>query len=339
MKAAVLTEYKKIETREVPEPRIGPHEIEFRVMACGICPNDYRLYTGLATWKKPPTILGHEPAGEVVKVGSEVERFRPGDMVAGDTTTRCGYCRFCLAGRENLCPKRRNVFDGSLAQFSAANEIWMNKFHHASYDEAALVEPLSCVLNGIRNSRVKAGDRVVIVGAGQIGLMHLQVARVFGAKTIAVDIKKERLSLAEKLGAEHVIDSSTTDPVARVRELTGGDGADAVIVAIGNVQAIKTGFQLVGSMGTVNLFASVNPPTDVPFDPNLLHSAEVSIVGSFDKTRGDLKEATRLIDEGRIDVRALITNVYDLEHTADAMISMENGAGVKIVVRPNGEES
>ena len=122
MKAAVLTEYKKIEAKDIPEPQIGLHEIKFRVMACGICPNDYRLYTGLATWKKPPTILGHEPAGEVVEVGSEVERFKPGDMVAGDTTTRCGYCKSCLAGRENLCTSRRNVVEGSLAQFSAANE-------------------------------------------------------------------------------------------------------------------------------------------------------------------------------------------------------------------------
>lgn len=336
MKAAVLTEYKKIEAKDIPEPQIGLHEIKFRVMACGICPNDYRLYTGLATWKKPPTILGHEPAGEVVEVGSEVERFKPGDMVAGDTTTRCGYCKSCLAGRENLCTSRRNVVEGSLAQFSAANEIWMNKFYHASFEEAALVEPLSCVLNGIRRSGVKAGDRVAIVGAGQIGLMHLQVARMLGAKTIVIDIKNDRLSLAEKLGAEHTIDSSVSDPVAGVKELTTGGGADAVIVAIGSSRAIETGFQLVAPMGTVNLFASTNPPTNASVDPNLVHRNEVSIIGSYDKTRSDLQEATRLIDEGRIDVKTLITNVYDLEHTADAMSAMEKGTGIKIVVRPNG---
>jgi L-iditol 2-dehydrogenase len=336
VKAAVLTEYKKIEAKDVPEPRIGPHDIKFRVMACGMCPNDYRQYVGLATWKKPPTILGHEPAGEVVEVGSEVERFKPGDMVAGDTTTRCGYCTFCLAGRENLCTSRKNVVDGSLAQFSAANEIWMNKFHHASFEEAALVEPLSCVLNGIRHSGVKAGDRVAIVGAGQIGLMHLQVARMLGAKTIVIDIKSDRLSFAEKLGTEHTIDSSVDDPVASVKELTAGGGADAVIVAIGSSRAIETGFQLVAPMGSVNLFASTSPPTSVSVDPNLVHRSEVSIIGSYDKTRSDLQEATRLIDEGRIDVKKLITHVYDLEHTADALFALEKGVGIKIVIRPNG---
>jgi L-iditol 2-dehydrogenase len=335
MKAAVLTEYRKIETKDIPEPRIGPHDVEFRVMACGICPNDFRLYAGLAKWKIPPAILGHEPAGEVVKVGSEVGRFKPGDMIAGDITTRCGFCKPCLAGRENLCPRRRNVFDGSLAQFSAANEIWMGRFYHASFEEAALVEPLSCVLNGIKNSGVKAGDRVAIIGAGQIGLMHLQVARMLGAKTVVVDIKRDRLSVAQRLGADLTIDSSVSDPVAGVREFTAGDGADEVVVAIGNSQAIETGLQLAGAMGTVNLFASTNPPTNVPVDPNLLHHSEVSVIGSYDKTRNDIQEAVRLIDEGKVDVKTLITHIYDLEHTADALSSMEKGAGIKIVVKPN----
>jgi L-iditol 2-dehydrogenase len=336
LKAAVLTECKKIELKDIPEPKIGPHEIEFRVMACGLCPNDYRLYSGLATWKKLPAVLGHEPAGEVVKVGDEVRRFKPGDMVAGDITTRCGYCRSCLAGRENLCPNRKNVFDGSLAQFSAANEIWMNKFYHASFEEASLVEPLSCVLNGIRNSGVKAGHKVAIVGAGQIGLMLLQVAQVLGAKAIVIDVRSDRLSVAEKLGAEHVVDSSVTDPIVRVNELTAGDGADATIVAIGNTQAIETGFRLAGPMGTVNLFASTNPPTNVSIDPNVVHRQEVSVIGSYDKTRADLQEATRLVDEGKVDVKTLITHIYDLEQTADALTSMGKGEGIKLVVRPNG---
>jgi len=336
MKAAVLTEYRKIETRDVPEPQIGPNDVEFRVMACGICPNDYRLYTGLATWKKPPTILGHEPAGEVVKVGKEVRRFKPGDMIAGDTTTRCGYCKPCLAGRENLCVNRWNVVDGSLAEYSAANEIWISRFYHATFEEASLVEPLSCVLNGIRNSGVRAGDWVAIVGAGQIGLMHLQVAHVLGAKTIVIDIKDDRLSVAQKLGADHTINSSAQDPVAGVNELTAGEGADGVIVAIGNSQAIETGCKLVGPMGRVNLFASTSPETSVSVDPNLLHHSEVSVIGSYDKTRRDIQEATRLIDERKIDAKTLITNTYDLEHAADALVTLGNGAGIKIVVKPNG---
>jgi len=335
MKAAVLTDYNRIEVRDVPEPRIGPREIEFRVMACGLCPNDYRLYTGLAAWKKPPTVLGHEPAGEVVKVGSEVSRFKVGDMVAGDTTTRCGYCKPCLADRENLCINRKNVVDGSLAQFSAGNEIWMNSFFHATYEEASLVEPLSCVLNGVRNSRVTSGKVVVIIGVGQIGLMFLQIANSLGAKTVVTDVRSDRLSIAQRLGAQRIVDSSAADLVESVKELTGGSGADAVIVAIGNKKAIETGVRLAGPTGSVNLFASTSPPTEVSIDPNLVHGKEVSVIGSYDKTRGDLQEATRLIDEGKVDVKTLITHIYDLEHTADALSSMGKGEGIKLVVKPN----
>jgi len=337
MRAALLTEYRRIETREIPEPEIGPREILYKVMACGLCPNDYRIYAGLVTWKKPPTTLGHEAAGIVTKVGSKVKAFKPGDMVAGDGSTRCGYCRFCVAGRENLCANRKPVGEGSIAECATANQIWMNKFEHASFEEEAFTEPLACVINGIRNSRVKEGDRVVVVGAGQIGLMHTQVANLLGAKTIVIDIKDERLTLANKLGAGDVINSSSVDPVARVKELTGGDMADKVIVAIGNAQAIETGFQLVGAMGSVNLFASTVPQAKVSFDPNLVHHNEVSIVGSFDKTRADLRKATRLIDEGKIDVKSLITHRYNLDGTAEALRVLESGLAVKIMVKPNGD--
>lgn len=335
MKAALLTEYRKVELKDIPDPQIGPHDILFEVKDCGICPNDFRIYAGLVTWKKPPTTLGHEPSGVVVKVGSEVKAFKPGDMVAGDASTRCGHCRFCISGRENLCEHRRAVGEGSIAQFSAANEIWMNKFTHASFEEEAFTEPLSCVINGIKNSRVKSGDRVVIVGAGQIGLMHMLMANHLGADTTVIDIKEDRLSLASKLGAARVVNSAATDPVAAVKEATGGEKADKVIVAIGNPQAIETGFSVVGAMGSVNLFASTNPPTKVSFDPNLVHHSEVSIIGSYDKTRADLREATRLIDEGKIDVKPLITHRFGLADTDKALVALEKGEGVKIMVEPS----
>jgi L-iditol 2-dehydrogenase len=334
MRAAILTKYRKVDVKEIPEPQLGPHDILFRVMACGICPNDYRLYAGLATWKRPPTTFGHEPSGVVVNVGCEVKSFKPGDKVAGDVTTRCGYCRYCASGRENLCINRKSVGEWALAQLAAANEIWMNKFHHASFEEAALTEPLACVINGFKRSDVKAGGTVAIVGGGQIGLMHMQMAKLTGAETIVVDVRKDRLSVAKRLGADHVIDSSSSSPVARVKELTS-DGVDAVIVTIGNAQAIETGFQLASPTGSVNLFASTNPPTRVPIDPNVIHHGEISVVGSYDKTRSELREATRLIDEGKIDVKTLITQTYNLEQTTEALLDVERGRGVKVVVKPN----
>jgi len=335
LRAALLKDYRKIEITELDEPKIGPHDLLIKVMACGLCPNDYRIYAGLVTWRKPPTTLGHEPSGVVVRVGDEVKGFASGDKVAGESSIRCGYCRPCVEGRENLCLNRRAIGNGSLSEYTAANEVYVNKFERASFDEAAFSEPLSCVLNGMRNSKVRLGDRVAVIGAGQIGLMHMQVAKLRGATTFVVDIKAERLKLASRLGADHVIDSSSEDAGARIRELTGGEGADRVIVAIGNAAAIETGLASVGRMGSVNLFASTNPPTKVQVDPNLIHHSEVSLIGSYDKTRYDLRLATELIDEGRVDVKALISHRFDLNGTDEALRLLEKGAGVKILVEPN----
>lgn len=320
---------------EIPQPTPGPTDVLVKVMACGLCPNDYRLYSGLATWMKFPTTLGHEPAGVVAAVGEKVKAVKVGDRVAGEQSLRCGYCKPCVEGRENLCVNRRSTSNGALAEYVLMREQYANKFTNATFDEEAFTEPLSCVLNGEKNSKVRAGDTVAIVGSGQIGLMHMQVAKLTGAKTIVIDLKADRLEFATKLGADNVIDSSKADPVAKVKELTAGDMADKVVVAIGNSAAIETGMQLVGKMGSVNLFASTNPPTKVAVDPNLIHHNEISLIGSYDKTAADLRLATKLIDQHKIDVGSLITHTFDLEHTDEALRTLERGAGVKIIVHPN----
>ncbi|HYB45317.1 MAG TPA: alcohol dehydrogenase catalytic domain-containing protein [Nitrososphaerales archaeon] len=335
MKAALLTEVRKIEMTEMPQPTPGPTDVLVKVMACGLCPNDLRMYSGMASWTKLPTTLGHEPAGVVTAVGEKVRSFKAGDKVAGEQSLRCGYCKPCVEGRENLCLNRKSTSNGALAEYVLMKEQYVNKFTNATFDEEAFTEPLSCVINGEKNSRVRLGDTVAIVGSGQIGLMHMQVARLTGARTIVIDLKADRLEFAAKLGADYVIDSSKTDPVTKVKELTGGDMADRVVVAIGNSAAIETGIQLAGKMGSVNVFASTNPPTKISVDPNLIHHNEVSLIGSYDKTAADLRLATRLIDQHRIDVKSMITHTFDLEHTGEALQTLEKGAGVKIVVRPN----
>lgn len=336
MKAAVLTEYRKIEIRDIPEPVPGPNDLLVRVMANGLCPNDYRAYAGITAWMKPPAVIGHEPAGLVVKTGDKVKEFKPGDKVAGDISSRCGYCKPCVEGRENLCTNRHGIANGALAQFVVGNEVYMNKFHSASFEEEAFTEPLSCVINGIRNSKVKMGDTVAIVGSGQIGLMHMQVARLCGATTVVLDLRPERLAVAEKLGADNTIDSSKTDPVERIKELTGGDGADKVIVAIGDSRAIDTGLRLVSKVGSVNLFASINPAAPISIDPNLIHRG-ISLIGSYDKVRSDLRLATKMIDQGKIDVKSLITHRFTLDQAGEALELLGQSAGVKIMVKPNSE--
>src|SRR5579875_566928 len=337
MRAAILTEYKKIQIGERPEPPIGRHDVLIEVRACGLCPTDYRLYAGISTWKKPPMVLGHEPSGIVVKVGEEVRNIVIGDTVAGDIVRRCGYCRECVAGRENLCRNRKILSEGALAKYIAANEIYINKFSRVTFDEATFSEPLACVINGQKNSRVAAGDRVAIIGAGQIGLMDMQISKLLGAETIMIDLRQERLDVATKLGSDHTINSQNEDAISKVKEITEGYGTDKVIIAVGNSKAVELGAQIIAKMGSLNLFGSISPPTETGLDLNLIHHGEISLVGSFDKTRSDLRLATKLIDEKKIDVKTLISHSYDLEESQKAFESLEAGTGTKVIVRPSGE--
>lgn len=334
MKAAVLTKVQEITVQDVERPNAGPDDVLLKVMACGLCPADYRVYSGQAMWKKPPTVLGHEFSGVVEEVGQNVKLFKAGDKVVADRSDRCGYCKPCVSGSENLCLNRHGVGEGALAQYALAKAVFTRKFSNASYDEAAFTEPLSCVINGSRRTNIKLGSYVAIVGSGQIGLMQMQVVRALGGKTIMVDVREDRLQLASKLGADHVVNSSLAEAAAKVKEITKGYGADRVIVAVSSKKAVEEGLGLLGKMGLLNIFAS-SYPSSITIDANLIHYGELTITGAYDKTRADFDNAIMLIDSGKIDVKSLITQRLKLEQTWDGFKLMEKGAGVKIIVEPN----
>lgn len=334
MKAAVLTKVQEITVQDWERPKVGPDDVLLKVMACGLCPADYRVYSGQAMWRKPPAVLGHEFAGVVEEVGSNVARFKPGDKAVAEGSERCGQCKACVSGKENLCAHRRAVGEGGLAQYALARAAWTKPFSKASFEEAAFTEPLACVVNGARRSRIALGSHVAIVGSGQIGLMHMQVVRTLGAKTIMVDLKDDRLALASKLGADYTVNPTAVDAQARIKEITGGDGADRVTIAVSSSKAIEQGVGFLGKMGVLNIFASAYP-SQITIDANLIHYGELTITGTYDKTRGDFETAISLIDSGKVDVKSLITHHLSLEETWEGFKMMEKGEGVKIMVRPN----
>jgi L-iditol 2-dehydrogenase len=334
MKAAVLTRVREIVVQDWERPSVGPDDVLLKVMACGLCPADYRVYSGQAMWRKPPTVLGHEFAGTIEEVGSKVTRFKPGEMVVAEGSERCGYCKACVSGNENLCSNRMAVAEGGLAQYALARANWTWRFSKVSFEEAAFAEPLACVINGARRSKIMLGSYVAIVGSGQIGLMHMQVAKILGAKTIMVDLKEDRLSLASKLGADFTVNPTTVDAQAKIKEITGGEGADRVTIAVSNAKAIEQGFTFLGKMGILNIFAA-SYPSQITIDANQIHYNELSITGTFDKTRADFETAISLIDGGKVNVKSLITHRLTLEETWDGFKMMEKGEGVKIMVRPN----
>jgi L-iditol 2-dehydrogenase len=335
LKAAVLKEFGKIELEDVEIPRIKPNEILIKVEACGLCPSDIRVFEGLHTWRSPPAILGHEFAGVVIEVGEEVEGFKKGDRVVAELDTRDCTCRFCIRGKENLCINRKRIGEGALAQYTKALATRTQKFSsNIDFEEAAFTEPLACCILGNLASRMNKGDDVAIIGAGQIGLLHLQLAKLSGARVIVSDLKEERLELALKLGADEVINASKVDPVEKVKELTGGKGVEAAIVAIGNPLAIEQGIKMLDKCGTVVLFGGVWPKQEIKIDPNLIHYNEITITGSYDRTRDSFAKAIKLIDLGLVKTKPLISHRISLSETQKGFELVKSGKAIKVMVFP-----
>ncbi|MEM2896235.1 MAG: zinc-binding dehydrogenase [Candidatus Bathyarchaeia archaeon] len=335
MKAAVLKAYGRIEIEDVELPQIRPNEILVNVKACGLCPSDIRVFEGLHTWRSIPTILGHEFSGVVAEVGEEVEGFKKGDRVVAELDTRDCTCRFCIRGKENLCINRKNIGEGALAEYTKALAIRTQKFSsNTDFEEAAFTEPLACCVLGNLAARMNRGDDVAIIGAGQIGLMHLQLAKLSGARVIVSDLKEERLELALKLGADEAINASKSDPVEKVKELTGGKGVEASIVAIGHPSAIEQGIKMLDKCGTVVLFGGVWPKQEIKIDPNLIHYNEINITGSFDRTRDSFAKAIKLIDLGLVKTKPLISHRLSLEEAQKGFELVRNGNSVKVMIFP-----
>src|ERR1700676_5164257 len=211
MNALLLTEYKKLEMVEMPEPEIGPGDVLVRVRACGICGSDVHGFDGSSGRRHPPLVMGHEASGEVAKFGADVHDLRPGDRVTFDSTVYCGRCFFCARGEVNLCdnrevlgvspgPYRRH---GAFAEFVAVPRRIMYLFpDNLSYQQAALIEAVSFAVHAVNLTPIRLGDSAVVVGSGMIGLLPIQAIRLAGAsRVIAVDTDDDRLKLARRLGA------------------------------------------------------------------------------------------------------------------------------------------
>jgi len=263
MRAAMIYGPYDLRIEEADRPTIGDDKVLIRVDACGICPSDVRGYTGTRKGSHGyPYIPGHEWVGHVVEVGRDVSGIKEGDRVVPDWRVVCGRCYYCRRGTFNYCSDlRRDAIRGGFCEYGYA--IRPNLRHipvNVSYEEACFTEPLACCINGIKRCNIQVGDDVVVVGSGPIGLMHLQLAKHLGARVISCDVIEERLGKAKGLGADESVNSLKDDPIERVKGLTEGRGANAVIVAVGGQKPIEQGLEMAGICGTVNLFAGTYPP-------------------------------------------------------------------------------
>jgi L-iditol 2-dehydrogenase len=347
MKAAVLEALNKMVVKEVPEPEIGPDEALMRVEATSICGSDVRIFHHGNPRVKCPTIIGHETAGTVVKVGKNVKRVKEGDHVALGADVPCGECYWCRNGLGNNCAINYAMgyqFAGAFAQYVKMPQLLLEEGpvrqfdpRHLAFEEAALAEPLACAINGFEMTNLSVGKSVVIIGLGPIGCMMLDLARIMGAtKVIGVQRSRKRMEIARTYGADHYLFSDEEDIVARCRQLTAGEGPDVVITCNGNLQTHKQAIDMVAHRGYVNLFGGL-AKDEQPLNilSNTIHYKECFVTGSHGCVPRHHEIAVDLLAAGRVRVKPLITHRFPLDRINEAFDVMESRAGMKIVINPN----
>jgi len=327
MRVAVWYNNRDIRIEERPVPRIGPGELLVRVIASGICGSDVMEWYRL---DRAPLILGHEIAGEVVKVGGGIEKYKVGDRVAVAHHIPCNTCHYCLSGNHTVCEtlQRTNFDPGGFAEYVRLPAIHVDRGvfplpDDMSFEEATFIEPLACVLRGQRRADLRPGQCVLVIGSGISGLLHVQLARALGAGFImAVDINDYRLDAAKKFGADVVINADEFSP-ERIRELNGGFLADLIIVCTGAVTAVNQALTSVERGGTVLLFAPTAPGVTVPISINdLFWRTDITLTTSYAGSPADYSNALKLIQARRVKVREMITHRLSL---------VETGLGFKFV--------
>jgi len=342
MKAAMLYGLKDLRIEDIPVPKVGAGEVLVKVKAATTCGTDLKIFQRGYIEKviKLPTPFGHEWAGEVSEVGEGLEWPKKGMRVRAGNSAPCLRCTMCMKGKYNLCENMIWLW-GAYAEYIKvpARMVLLNTQEipqHVSYEEAAVTEPLACVLHGVEEARVKLDDTVAIIGAGPIGLLHLlAVARMGAEKTIIIDLIEERLNFAEKLGADEIVNAGKMDAVEKVKQLTGGYGADIVIEAIGLPATWEQALSLVRKGGVVLEFGGCLPGTEIKVDTELLHYGEVTVLGAFHTTPLHFRKALNLISSRTIDVRPLITRKMRLQNIGEAFEILATSKNeIKIAINP-----
>jgi L-iditol 2-dehydrogenase len=328
----------RIEEKEVPE--IGDKELLVKVHVCGVCGTDVKTVLRGHPLIKPPAVLGHEIAGDIVRIGKDVTEHRIGERVVVAPYVPDDTCYYCLRGRYTLCTGlyEESPTPGGFAEFvkvppSIVKKGTLEIPNTVSYEEAALTEPLACCLHGIEECHVGVGDCVAIVGDGPIGLMHLQLAKFKGATKIILSGQlNDRLRLAEELGASVTVNETEENPVKKVMDETNNRGGDAVIVAVGSVAAVEQGLKLVRKGGIVNLFGGFPGQSELKLDPNLIHYSEVTLTGTFGFSHINFARALQLICTRSVKMNKLITHRFKLDEVLTAIDVLADRKGLKAVV-------
>ena len=329
----------------VSPPSCGRHEIRLKVDACAVCGSDLKAFLSGNPRIKPPMILGHEFVGTVDTVGADVSGFRVGERVVMATSVSCGECFYCAKGWPNLCAELAAMgfhYPGGLAEYVTIPARAIRNGHVVRAPEtmppehAALAEPVSCAVNAVENCGIAAGDTVVVVGAGPMGIINACVAREFGAtKVIVAEINEARLKQAEQFGFDVLVNPETENLAEIVKAETEGIGADCVIVAAPAQRPQEEALELARKRGTVCLFASLPVGKNMlSVDSRLIHYHELRVVGASDSTPGHVEKALAFLSDGSLPAGKLTTHVLRLDDIAEAYRLMRAGESLRVVLKP-----
>lgn len=343
MNAAVLYGKEDVRIERVPIPQAAPGEIVVRVQAALTCGTDLKVFRRgyHARMLVPPALFGHEMAGIVHEVGEGVRAFRPGMRVVALNSAPCGNCFWCVRGQENLCQDL--LFNnGAYAEYMRipARIVLKNTLivpESLPLEHAALTEPLACVVRGLEETGARAGDHVVVIGAGPIGLMFMHVAQLSGMKVIAVVKRDEQIAPAMNFGASQTVQiAPDTDPVAEVRALTPERrGVDVAIEAVATPLAWQWAVDMVRRGGTVNFFGGCAAGTKVEIDTNRLHYNDITLKASFHHTPAACRKAFDLLASGRFKCSEYITGRAQLAELETVLRRlMDRSNDIKTAILP-----
>jgi L-iditol 2-dehydrogenase len=312
MTAAVLYGKEDVKIERVPIPTLNDGEILVKVGAALTCGTDLKVFRRgyHARMLVPPALFGHELAGEVAEVGPGVTSFRNGMRVVAANSAPCGGCFYCKRDQENLCDDLQ-FNNGAYAEYIRIPRRIVEKNtlvvpETVSFEEAAMVEPLACVLLGLNESSVRSGDSVIVIGGGPIGLMFIQVAKAKSCRVISVVKRDEQVPVARQFGADDVVqiaaepDAPQQAAMAAVQKLTEGRGADVVIEAVGRPEAWQWSLDMVRKGGTVQFFGGCASGTKVELDTNRIHYSSLRMLATFHHTPQVIREAFALISDKKV---------------------------------------
>lgn len=339
MKAAVYySGEKKLRIEDWPTPEPAAGEVLVRIAACGVCHTDlHYLEHGVPTFKKPPLVLGHEGAGTVTAVGAGVDSPKVGQRVLIPAVISCGRCEYCRRGRENICSTMEmfgNNRDGCYAEYvtAPAKDVFLMPESIPLEEGCVIADALSTPFHAVKNrGQVQAGEVVLVLGCGGVGINVVQIAAAVGAIVIAVDVSERKLEWARQFGASETYNPAGRDALKELRKLTSG-GPDIVFEAIGKPVTIQLGYDVVRPGGRVCVIGYT--AESMPFSPAKLMYREVSMFGSLGCRLVDYPPLIKLVAAGKINCSRLVTHRMPLDKIDEAFELMKAGESLRSVVLP-----